>query len=73
MVPVLPNAGNTAAVLKYQNLLASTTAGGATRPPFISSWSSAKMTMDDYYSQMMVNHLERQELKDMEREHRRVE
>jgi hypothetical protein len=29
--------------------------------------------MDDYYSQMMVNHLERQELKDMEREHRRVE
>jgi hypothetical protein len=28
--------------------------------------------MDDYYSQMMMNHLERQELEDMERERRKV-
>jgi hypothetical protein len=31
------------------------------------------MTMDDYYSQIMMNHMERQEVKDMERECHRVE
>lgn len=31
MAPALPNAGNAVAVLQYQSLLASATAGGATR------------------------------------------
>jgi hypothetical protein len=31
------------------------------------------MTMADYYSQMMMNHLERQELEDLEREGHRIE
>jgi hypothetical protein len=31
------------------------------------------MTMDDYYSQMMMNRLERQELEDMERERHQIE
>jgi hypothetical protein len=43
------------------------------RTPFVASRSSSKITMDDHYSQMMRNRLERQELEDMEREHRRVE
>ena len=43
------------------------------RLPFVASRSLSKMTMADYYSQMMMNHLERQELEDLEREGHRIE
>lgn len=43
------------------------------RLPFLASRSLSKMTMADYYSQMMMNHLERQELEDLEREGHRIE
>jgi hypothetical protein len=50
MVPVLPNSGNAVAVLQYQNLLVSATAGGATRQPVVASRSLIKiliLTDDD--------------------------
>jgi len=62
-------------VPQYQNLLASANigVGGVSRPPFVAPRSSQKMTMEDYYTTMMMNRMERRELEDNEREHHQVE
>jgi len=54
----------------YQAYLA---AGSVTRPPFLANRSNRKITADDYYQQMMISRLERQELEEQERERRRLE
>jgi hypothetical protein len=57
-------------IAPYQALLA---AGGVARPPFVASRSAAKLTAEDYYQQMLLSRLERQEMEEQERERRRIE
>jgi len=54
----------------YQALLA---AGGVALPPFVSYWSAGKLTAEDFYQQMLITWLERQEMEDEEREWHQIE
>jgi hypothetical protein len=66
-----------AGVAPYQAYLAR---GTITHPPFVVNRSGGKITADDYYQQMMISRMERQELEEqelewgqLEREERMVE
>jgi hypothetical protein len=54
----------------YQALLG---AGGIARPPFVSSRSAGKLSAEDYYQQMLLSHMERQEMEEQERERHCIE
>ena len=57
-------------IAPYQALLA---AGGVARPPFVASRSAGKLSAEDYYQQMLLSRMERQEMEEQERERRRIE
>jgi hypothetical protein len=51
----------TPAVAPYPACLAS---GTVTCPPFVANRSGGRITADDYYQQMMISRMERQELEE---------
>ena len=66
MVPQTP----AVAVAPYQAYLAT---GSMTRPPFVANRSAGKFSAEDYYQQMIMSRMERQEIEEQERERRRAE
>jgi len=69
MVPQVPQQQQQP-IAPYQALLA---AGGVARPPFVASRSAGKLSAEDYYQQMLLSCMERQEMEEQERERRRIE
>jgi len=65
-VPQMP----AVAVAPYQAYLAT---GSMTRPPFVANHSSGKFSAEDYYQQMIMSRMERQEIEEQEREHHQAE
>jgi len=61
MVPQTP----AVAVAPYQAYLAT---GSVTRPPFVANRSAGKFSAEDYYQQMIMSRMERQEIEEQERE-----
>ena len=57
-------------IAPYQALLA---AGGFARPPLVALHSAGKLSAEDYYQQMLLSRMERQEMEEQERERRRIE
>jgi hypothetical protein len=64
MVPQVPQQQQQP-IAPYQALLA---AGGVARPPFVASRSAGKLSAVDYYQQMLLSRMERQEMEEQERE-----
>jgi len=60
MVPQTP----AVAVAPYQAYLAT---GSLTWPPFIANCSAGKFSAEDYYQQMIMSRMERQEIEEQER------
>jgi hypothetical protein len=58
------------AVALYQAHLAT---GSMTRPTFAANHSGGKFSAEDYYQQMIMSRMERQEIEEQEQEHRRAE
>jgi hypothetical protein len=54
----------------YQAFLAT---GGIARLPFVASRSEGKLSAEDYYQQMLLSRMERQEMEEQERERHRIE
>jgi hypothetical protein len=54
----------------YQALLAG---GGVACPPFVISQSAGKLSAEDYYQQMLLSWMERQEVEEQEREWSHIE
>jgi len=69
MVPQVPQQQQQP-IEPYQALLA---AGGVARPPFVARRSAGKLSAEDYYQQMLLSRMERQEMEEQERERRRIE
>jgi hypothetical protein len=59
MVPETP----AVAVAPYQAYLAT---GSMTRPPFVANCSAVKFSSEDYYQQMIMSRMERQEIEEQE-------
>jgi hypothetical protein len=66
MVPQMP----AVAVAPYQAYLAP---GSVTRPPFVANHFAGKFSAEDYYQQMIMSRMERQEIKEQERLRHRAE
>jgi hypothetical protein len=60
MVPQVPQQQQQP-IAPYQALLA---AGGVARPPFVASCSAGKLTAENYYQQMLLSRMERQEMEE---------
>jgi len=60
MVPQVPQQQQQP-IAPYQALLA---AGGVARPPFVASRSAGKLSAEDYYQQMLLSCMERQEMEE---------
>jgi hypothetical protein len=69
MVPQVPQQQQQP-IAPYQALLA---AGGVARPPFVASRSAGKLSTEDYYQQVLLSRMERQETEEQERERSRIE
>jgi hypothetical protein len=54
----------------YQAYLAT---GSVTRPPFVANRSAGKFSAEDYYQQMIMSQMERQEIEEQEQEHHQAE